>query len=344
MEDGRFRTTKTRRRASSATVFRFIITVLASCVASGPIQSWPTLVPVLEDYGVFGNSSSRFNVTEEEQEISLKTVFEVASAIAIMASYPAGVIFDAYGARLCGALGSIVAAVGLAGTAFSILKADRYSWILYISYPLATIGSYIVPYACFGFLWKEPFPNYQNTLVGITTASTAASDSLILIGIALYKNGFAFPTFCYILAGASLAALLPFALAVPSHETFLQDAAQVKKQALQIQEDEQQQQHRPQQGQREEREASGGAEEVAAPQIRGFQALMTEAGQTFYANLSLNLHFMIGLVVLYVQLMLTLTTMYYFYEANNWDARSLRSRYDGRFKLNRTTKPLAHVG
>ena len=29
---------------------------------------------------------------------------------------------------------------------------------------------------------------------------------------------------------------------------------------------------------------------------------------------------------------------------NNWDARSLRSRYDGRFKLNRTTKPLAHVG
>lgn len=72
---------------------KFSLICVACALAAGPVSSWPTVVPLLVKYRVFGNTTFR-NVTQEEQQNIFDLVFNISSAFALLGSAVAGPIFD----------------------------------------------------------------------------------------------------------------------------------------------------------------------------------------------------------------------------------------------------------
>jgi hypothetical protein len=106
------------------------------------------------------------------------------------------------GAKTTSVLGGGIAITGLAGMALAITY-PSLNWLLYLAYPCATVGGGLNTYGVYGFLWI--YPDHQNLLASLGSAVAAASDTLALLAVVLYKQGVSFSQF--LLGLACLAAV-----------------------------------------------------------------------------------------------------------------------------------------
>lgn len=74
-------------------LLKFSLICVACALAAGPVSSWPTVVPLLAEYHVFGNTTFR-NVTKVEQQAVYDLIFNLSSAFALIGNMVAGVTFD----------------------------------------------------------------------------------------------------------------------------------------------------------------------------------------------------------------------------------------------------------
>ena len=102
--------------------------VTAACsVASGPVAAWPTLEPLLLDAGLWRNTTDPTNT--DQAHANLDSVFNVATAVQLGTSLPAGWLYDRYGGRVNAIGGAIVAAVGLVLMSVACYEPASCSWV-----------------------------------------------------------------------------------------------------------------------------------------------------------------------------------------------------------------------
>ena len=157
----RFRT-PCRRRGMLALVF------CLSCLAGGPVTSWPTFEPMLGELGVLGS-------TRNHSSAALTEAYNLGQGIVLSVGLPMGLLYDVLGPSAVTALGGVCSGGGLALMALSI-SAPRFNALLFFAYPLAVAGGGLVTYSLLGFLWL--FPAQQSFVGSLNTASLAISDAL----------------------------------------------------------------------------------------------------------------------------------------------------------------------
>jgi len=161
-------------------VVGFLICFFMCCMAKAPIGVWPTLEPLLGEEHVLG--STKGYATE-----SLNNVQILAFSIISLLSIPYGVFYDVFGPALTGAVGTIIAAVGLYGMGVSIAN-QELNWLLFWTYPVATAGGAMNSYAILGWLWI--YPKQQNLITGLIGVIYAASDGVAIIAVWLTEAGY----------------------------------------------------------------------------------------------------------------------------------------------------------
>ena len=186
---------------------RFLLVFLLCCVASGPLNSWPTIEPLLGELHVLGS-------TYNHSSTGLNQVQTLGFSFGSLLSIPLGVAYDVLGPGTTAAGGAVSAAIGTLSMAFAISN-TKYNWILYFAYPLATIGGSMNSMAILGWQWL--MPERQSLINSLYGASLAISDTLAIVGVMLVnRNILTLQTF-FILIGvvAVLAAIICY-LVTPS--------------------------------------------------------------------------------------------------------------------------------
>ena len=176
-------------------------------------------MPLLAEYNVFGNTSFR-NVTKFEQEEYYDLIFNLSSAFALLGSAIAGPIFDNLGPRVCASGGAVTAAIGLAASGYSVFH-PRWNDMLFVAYPLASLGGNMCTYGAIGWTWAFG-PDRMNLIVGVASATSAASDSIVTIGVFLDSTGaISFPYFLSSLSVVSVSTVLVFLTCVPARSDYI---------------------------------------------------------------------------------------------------------------------------
>ena len=159
-----------KRRWVSLTIY-----VGFSVLASGPLQSWPTLEPVLVDMGVFqgGNQKSR-----------LAEVYSIAQGFSMASALFAGILFDRVGPRVICVYASLACGLLMAGLVVSISN-PALNDLLYVVYPCLTVAANMQNYGVYGWLWL--LPESQNTINGIAGALFALGDTLVILLVILHN-------------------------------------------------------------------------------------------------------------------------------------------------------------
>lgn len=193
--------------------------VTAACaIVSGPVMSWPTLLPLFQAQGVFKSSSS--------QESLFNIVYTIACGAAFVTSLPAGIVFDQYGGRACGIYGALGSSVGLFIIALSCLYPEEYSWLLFIGYPLTMSAGFLSSNCVYTFNWL--LPDSQNFISGLNGGATALSDMLAIVAVWLH-NSFGLPitTFFFGLSFICVLSALICMYFVPRQDFAMQCAMEV---------------------------------------------------------------------------------------------------------------------
>jgi hypothetical protein len=180
-----------RFRTTWARLACLISVFIGSCLASGPVTSWPTFEPLLGKYGVLGS-------TQNKTSPALSEVYALGQGMMLVLGLPMGAIYDAAGPDKTAAIGGLTSALGLSLMAFCITR-PSYHWWLYWAYPLTVGGGGLCSYCVLGFMWL--IPKYQTMIGSLLGASYAVSDSLALVGVYLIANtSTTLPLFFYGLA------------------------------------------------------------------------------------------------------------------------------------------------
>lgn len=200
----------------------FLVFALCS-IASGPLNAWVTLEPLLVDLNVF-HSNATSNFTSPK----LAEVQTYAWSSALLLSIPIGLVYDSLGPAKTSALGAFLAAAGIAGMAFAIRQV-RHNWVLFFAYPAAMVGGSMNSYAIIGWQWL--LPAHQNIINALYSASLAISDSFVMVGVAVVRSGLCtLSSFFLIVCGTScLSGVVCAALAPGAAENMLHNAILTQK-------------------------------------------------------------------------------------------------------------------
>lgn len=125
-----------------------IATSCASALAAGPVNSWPTLEPLLEGAGLFAESTS--------QQSNLSSVYAVATACGYFSTLFSGLLYDRLGGCAVACVGALIASVGLLLMAVASYLPSQLSVLMYVGYPIATVGGLLNSYGIFVFMWVFP--------------------------------------------------------------------------------------------------------------------------------------------------------------------------------------------
>jgi len=187
-----------------------------STLASGPLQSWNTLEPILMQMGVFEGAGQQGQLTE---------VFSIAVGFAAGGSCVGGLIYDRIGPKLTATFTAAVASVLLLMLCASV-SIRSLNWTIYVVYPLLTLVGNCNTFGMTAWLWL--LPGSQNTVAAMMVSVTALSDSLVLL-LVWAHDSYGVPlsvSFATMAALSLLTALVEFLL-VPSKEENLKLAALV---------------------------------------------------------------------------------------------------------------------
>eukprot|EP00943_MAST-04B_sp_MAST-4B-sp1_P002154 g2154.t1 len=157
---------------------RFLLIFVLCSIASGPLNSWPTIEPLLGKLHVLG---STFNHSSAQ----LNEVQTLGFSFGSLLSIPLGLAYDVFGPGLTAAGGAFAASVGTFSMALAISN-TRYNWMLFLAYPLATIGGSMNSMAILGWQWL--MPERQNLVNSLYGASLAISDTLAIVGVLLINR------------------------------------------------------------------------------------------------------------------------------------------------------------
>eukprot|EP00756_Hemistasia_phaeocysticola_P063032 Hpha_TRINITY_DN6501_c0_g1::TRINITY_DN6501_c0_g1_i1::g.45912::m.45912 len=195
-------------------------TTTACALASGPVASWPTLVPLLLDAGVWAEDG------DKGAHANLDAVFSIAIAVQLGASLPAGWIFDRYGGRAASLGGALLASTGLLLMGLATYFPADLAWLLWLAYPVAMLGGQINSFGVFSFLWL--LPEHQNFISSMAGGTAALSDMLVLVAVGLHSCcGLFIGQFFLVLSGLSLCSGVVCYAVGPSRSTCLELAASV---------------------------------------------------------------------------------------------------------------------
>lgn len=122
------------------------IVYICCAICSGPLTSFPTLVPLLIDSGVFSGP---------EQYHQLTLMYTLAVSIAAGLFFFIGVAYDWLGAQICGVVGAIFVSLGFFGMA-AALKWQFLNGLLYLAFPWTFISGVLNSFSVFGFVWFFP--------------------------------------------------------------------------------------------------------------------------------------------------------------------------------------------
>jgi nitrate/nitrite transporter NarK len=186
---------------------RFLLVFLLCSIASGPLNSWPTIEPLLGELHVLG---STFN----HSSVQLNEVQTLGFSFGSLLSIPLGLAYDVFGPGLTAAGGAFTASVGTLSMALAISN-TRYNWILFWAYPLATIGGSMNSMAILGWQWL--MPERQNLVNSLYGASLAISDTFAIVGVLLInRNILTLQTFFLLIGMVSLFVCIVCYLVTPS--------------------------------------------------------------------------------------------------------------------------------
>lgn len=175
--------------------FYFMTTFLLCCIASGPLNSWVTIEPLLGELGVLGS-------TYNHSSSALNEVQVVGFSFGSLLSIPLGLSYDIFGPRASAAMGAVIAALGTFCMAIAISNTN-HNWMLFFAYPMASLGGSMNSMAILGFQWL--MPQRQNLVNSLYGASLAISDTIAILGVIIINSGaITLQTFFIIIGSVSL--------------------------------------------------------------------------------------------------------------------------------------------
>ena len=187
--------------------FYFLTTFLLCCIASGPLNSWVTIEPLLGELHVL-------NSTYNHSSSALNEVQVIGFSFGSLLSIPLGLSYDIFGPRASAAMGALFAALGTLCMAIAISNA-KFNWILFIAYPMASLGGSMNSMAILGYQWL--MPQRQNLVNSMYGASLAISDTIAILGVSIINSGaITLQTFFFIIAGVSMVVAILTYLGAPS--------------------------------------------------------------------------------------------------------------------------------
>jgi len=157
--------------------------------------------------------------------MKLAAVFSIATGLSLLGMFGAGVLYDAIGPRVVGAIGAFGAAFSLILIALAV-KVQSLNNLLWIAYPAATIFGYTNLYDVFAWLWL--LPDDQSTVAAMSGAIQCLSDSFCLLAVFLHDSyGIQLPTYFLFTALFSTAAGFIALAFVPGRKENMRIAAAV---------------------------------------------------------------------------------------------------------------------
>ena len=185
----------------------FVLIFILSCLASGPLNAWVTLEPLLGDLHVLGSTPNHASAALNEVQV-------MGFSFGSLFSIPLGLIYDIYGPRALSTGGALAASAGSVFMALAISQ-KKYNWILFWAYPLTSVGGSMSSMSILGWQWM--LPNHQNFISSLYSASLAVSDTLAILGVVLIKSKFlTLQQFFFAVGGVSLISAIGCYLIVPS--------------------------------------------------------------------------------------------------------------------------------
>ncbi|XP_072164382.1 equilibrative nucleobase transporter 1-like [Diadema setosum] len=210
-------------------VERFIALILAcleNLVHGGLIFGWASLFYVLKDMGYFAyvcpESSDIGNTTTDaggpremewlatniqtgeavtvscpEQDAQLQLVYSLAIAAQPLCMFPVGYFFDRFGTLLSRLILSVLLLSGYLLMAFS---SAEYSVLIFPATILFTIGGVFLILSSLQV--GNLFPSQRSTAISIVASMYGGSVNIFLIQKTLYKAGFAFDAFFFLMAAS----------------------------------------------------------------------------------------------------------------------------------------------
>lgn len=204
-------------------LLKMIIVFLCSILASGPLQAFPTLEPLLIDAKVFANNCPNGILGCIEQEIQLSNMYTIAVGVSLGLFCILGYIYDRTGPRFTSTLGALGVAVGMIATAVSIYF-PWLNWVLYISLPVTDVFGFLNSFAFIGFIWHVP--KYQVFIIGIGSASYEMSAIMgVFLKWIVRSFGVSLSLGFVILGGISCLVAVGSLLFVPSQAEYYERAS-----------------------------------------------------------------------------------------------------------------------
>eukprot|EP01118_Nematostelium_gracile_P007177 TRINITY_DN2323_c0_g1_i1.p1 TRINITY_DN2323_c0_g1~~TRINITY_DN2323_c0_g1_i1.p1 ORF type:complete len:444 (-),score=35.48 TRINITY_DN2323_c0_g1_i1:89-1420(-) len=205
-----------KRFSSTPSLIGIIFVVWICCtIASGPLNSFPTLVPLLMEEKVFEG---------ENQQFYLSLIYTMSFSIASSLQFFTGVAYDTIGARGSGTLGALLCSIGMFALAIGV-RFPSANFLLFFGFPWTYQMGMLNSFCLFGFVWF--FPRHQTLLMGIGNSSYQASVGLAIFYVYLDQAGYELiDSFLIFGILTVIAAAIVFPL-IPSQDLILYKATQV---------------------------------------------------------------------------------------------------------------------
>jgi hypothetical protein len=202
-----FLNTETRRWCSL-----FLVASMTG-VACGPWITFASLEPILIQEGVWAGANP---------VLKLSQLLSTTGACVILSGYPAGIIYDAIGARALSVIGLLITAFCFVGMALAV-QVHQLNGLLWFLCPIGAIAGTNALYAPFPWLWL--LPDHSSMVAAIIGVLQIIPELMNLLVIDLNKScGLRLQTYFAFLACMSACCALIVWMVVPSQQDVLRIA------------------------------------------------------------------------------------------------------------------------
>jgi hypothetical protein len=152
---------------------RLFVVWLCCTLAAGIIPGQALFAPMFANAGVFG-SICEGKIPCGAQMVSLNMMLGLGFMLVMLSSLPVGLIFDIYGGRTVGTLGSVIVSFGLLLTSIPIFCAQwgldaQSKWILPVAAMITDFGSILNSYCFISLIWH--YPGSTTMILSLSTAT-----------------------------------------------------------------------------------------------------------------------------------------------------------------------------
>ena len=203
----------------------------ASVLASGVLWVWPVVQPYFEAEGVYAeycNAERRNDTADrsfggscEAQDMMLSQLYLVTTNLLLVATWPIGLFFDAFGARLTAAWGSLFCCLGGVLLVLTVYSPSVATSLLLPGLILFDFGSTMNSFGLYGFLWH--FHDKQGLLSGLANSTYSVS---CMVPLALLQ-WFDLELTLLLSVGLSVCALVLCLLLVPTSAEYFNQAERI---------------------------------------------------------------------------------------------------------------------